>query len=222
VLESKNCIALAQRYKNNYAAVGLHPNDCTAAWLSDLKEIAALVQQKKENKIISIGEIGLDYHYPDHNKARQKDAFQAQVELALEYDLPIVIHTRDADDEVLEYLEPYKKEKLTGVFHCYSENQKFADYATQELKFFLGIGGTVTYPKNNRLRDIVKTVELQAIVLETDAPFLPPQSMRGKQNHPQHIRDIATFVGELIHTDLDAVAQATTKNARKLFKLEKN
>ena len=184
VVESENCIKLAQRYEKNYAVVGIHPNDCTATWLDDLKKIAAMAKQKGENKIVGIGETGLDYHYPDHNKSRQKDAFRAHIELALEYDLPLVIHTRDAGDETLECLEPYKKEAIKGVFHCFSENLPFADYATNELGFSLGIGGPITYPNNDRLREIVKKIGLGQIILETDTPFLPPQIARGKRNHP--------------------------------------
>lgn len=218
--ESENCIKLAQRYQNNYAVVGIHPNDCTATWSDDLKKIAAMTKKKEENKIVAIGEIGLDYHYPDYNKQRQHDAFRAQVELALEHNLPIVIHTRDAGDQVLEYLEEFNKEStLRGVFHCFSENQAFADYATQKISFFLGIGGTVTYPNNNQHREIVKKIGLEYIVLETDTPYLAPQIVRGKRNHPKHIRDIADYIANLLETDIETVAQITTKNASNLFGL---
>jgi len=170
--------------------------------------------------IVAVGECGLDYHYPDYHKQRQKDAFKAQIEQALENNLPLIVHTRDAGDDTLTCLAEFKNESLRGVIHCFSEDQAFADYVINELGFSIGIGGTVTYPNNNRLREVVKTVGLPAIVLETDAPFLPPQIIRGKKNHPKHIRDIATFVAELLETDLDTVAQTTTNNARTLFGLK--
>ena len=119
-----------------------------------------MAAQKEHNKIVGIGEIGFDKHYPGFNMQLQKDAFKAQLEVALEYDLPIVIHTREAPEETLRALEEYKKEeKLRGVIHCFSEDQAFANHAI-DFGFVLGIGGTVTYPKNEVLRDVVKNVEL--------------------------------------------------------------
>jgi len=218
VIESLNCITLAQNNKNNYSVVGIHPGDCTQNWQIDLKTIEKKIKKKKEYKIVGIGECGLDFHYRNINKQRQKDVFKAQIELALEHSLPLVIHTREAADETLTCLDEFKNEEnLSGVFHCFSQDKSFADYALNELNFFIGIGGIVTYPKNDVLRSIVLKAGLENIVLETDAPFLPPQAIRGQKNHPKHIRTIAHYVAQLFNTDLQTVARKTTDNAKQLF-----
>lgn len=216
-VESQNCIRIAQACKHNYAVVGLHPSDCTADWKSELRDISELIRKKDNNKIVGIGECGLDFYHDGFNVQRQKDVFRAQIELALEHKLPLVIHTRNAGTETLECLEEYKNDGLTGVFHCFSEDLAFAKEATQEFGFFIGIGGAVTYPKNNTLREVVQDVTLAAILLETDAPFLPPQSIRGQKNHPREVATIAHYIADLMHTNFDIVAQRTTNNAKILF-----
>ncbi|HRN77723.1 MAG TPA: TatD family hydrolase [Candidatus Dependentiae bacterium] len=218
LIESKNCILLAQYIPTVFATVGIHPNDCTATWQKDLNEIKKLVQHKEENKIVGIGEIGMDKHYPDYNLQRQFDAFRAQIELALEHDLAIVIHTRDAADETLKILHEYKHDIRRGIIHCFSEDGYFAQ-ETISMGFAIGIGGTVTYPNNQKLRDIVTTVSLTDIVLETDAPFLPPQEIRGKQNAPKYIQVIAKYIAQLRGESYELVAQKTTQRAQQIFKL---
>jgi TatD DNase family protein len=218
LVESKNCILLAQNITNVFATVGIHPNDCTETWQKDLKEIKKLVLNKEENKIVGIGEIGMDKHYPNYNLQRQFDAFRAQVELALEHDLAIVIHTRDAADETLKILDEYKHDIKRGIIHCFSEDEYFAQEATA-IGFAIGIGGTVTYPNNQRLRDIVTTIALTDIVLETDAPFLPPQEIRGKQNSPKYIQTIAHYIAKLRNESYENIAQKTTQRAQEIFKL---
>lgn len=216
--ESLNCVALAKRYDAVFAAVGIHPNDCTAKWRDELRDIETLLRNKASNKIVAIGECGLDMHYPDYNLARQKDAFKAQIELALEYGLALIVHTRDAGDETMHALEEYKGQLTRGVIHCFSEGIPFADF-TLEMGFVLGVGGAVTYPKNNQLRDVVKHVPLASIILETDAPFLPPQVIRGKQNNPAQIATVAAYVADLLGVSLEQVSNTTTATAQKLFML---
>ncbi len=219
LVESQNCIALAKKYPQIWAVVGIHPNDCTPEWLKDFKELAKYVNNAREHRIVGIGECGLDKHYPDTNLKRQIDAFSAQIELALEYDLPIVVHTRDALDETALVLEKYQHEKLSGIIHCFSGDKAFADFSVK-LGFVLGIGGPLTYPKNSVLREIFGTLALEHIVLETDAPYLPIQAMRGKPNHPKYIRAIAEYLAELRGISFEQVATVTTNTARSLFKLE--
>lgn len=219
VVESKNCIELAQRYDGMYAVVGVHPTDCTPTWHNDIKELAALVKNKESNRIVGIGETGLDRHHPGYNLQRQKDAFKAQIELALEHDLGLVVHTREAPDETLHCLEEFAGQIHRGIIHCFSEDQSFADQVIA-WGFALGIGGTITYPKNLYLRDIVCNVSLSNIVLETDAPFLPPQIIRGKQNHPLYIRTIAEYIAQLRQESFERVAHETTKRAMKIFNLQ--
>ena len=218
LIESTNCIQLAQEYASCFAAIGIHPNDCTDNWRNDIKDIALFAPKAHELKIVAIGECGLDFHYPDFNMQRQKDAFKMQIELALEYDLALIVHTRDAGDETLRALEEFKGQIKRGIIHCFSEDQSFANTVIQ-WGFALGIGGTITYPKNDYLRTIVKNMPLANVVLETDAPFLPPQYMRGKQNSPDQIAFIAQFIADLRGVSFEDIAQKTTANAKTIFKL---
>ncbi len=215
LIESNNCLMLAQKFPSLFATVGIHPNDCTKEWRTDFEKLKALLPN---DNIVGIGEIGIDRHYPDYNLQRQNDAFRAQLELALEHDLGIVIHSRDAYDETLRVLEEYKYEKMRAVMHCFSYDQNFADQIIQ-WGLYLGIGGTITYPKNKELRQVCKSMPLEHIVLETDAPFLPIQPMRGKQNSPKFIKEIAQFLAELRGDTFESIAQKSTNNSIQLFKL---
>ena len=220
IIESKNCIALALHYKNMYATIGIHPNDITDEWKKDLSTIERLLQKKSEHKIVGVGECGIDTHYPGYNLERQKDCFRAQIELALRYEVGLVVHSRDAADETLAILSDYKNDllPLRTVMHCFSYD---ASIATDVIAMgcVLGIGAPCTYPKNHELRSIITNNGLEHIVLETDAPFLPPQHLRGKQNSPEHIRTIAEFIAHLRSEPLDLIAQITTHNAQRLFNL---
>lgn len=218
LIESKNCISLSQAYSAMYTSIGIHPNDCTQDWKTDFKEFISLLKNKEKFKIIALGETGLDRHYPGYNIMRQKDAFKAHIELALEHNLPLIIHTRDAHDEVLTILDEYKCDALRGVIHCFSENLAFAQDALK-LNFVLGIGGTLTYPKNIELREVFTKISLDSIILETDAPFLPPQEIRGKKNYPKYIKVIAEFLAELRNVSFQTVAEQTTATAKKLFNI---
>ena len=219
-IENQNCILLAQTFNSVFATVGIHPND-SDTWQEDFELLKLWVAQKEKNKIVGIGECGIDMHYPDYDLNRQRDAFKAQIELALEHNLALVVHSRDAYDETLRILEEYKNNITRATMHCFSYDQTFANIVTQ-WGFVLGIGGTITYPKNNELRNVVLNTDLKNIVLETDAPFLPPQNIRGKQNHPKEIATIAQFIAELRGESFETIAQQTTENALHLFGLNKN
>lgn len=219
VVESDNCVTLAQDFSHVFASIGTHPNDLTDTWRDDIAHYKKLAAHKYDHKIVAIGEIGLDYHYPNYNKQRQYDAFKAQIEIALQFDLAIIIHTRDAQDETLQILDGYKNEALRGVIHCFSEDLAFARHA-QELGFVIGLGGTITYPKNEILRHVCKETPLSHIILETDAPFLPPQSLRGTQNSPRNIPLIAQAIADLKEVTVDEVARTTTQTAYRIFTID--
>jgi TatD DNase family protein len=216
VPESLNCITLAQQYEKIYASIGIHPNDCTPSWRDNFTLIAQLCANKEKNKIVAIGETGLDRHYPGYDIERQRDAFKAHIELSLKHNLALIIHTRDAAEETLHILEEYSKDGLRGVIHCFSEDRLFAQIVIP-WGFYIGLGGAITYPKNNELRLVAETIDLENIILETDAPFLPPQKFRGTQNHPLHIKTIAQFIADLRSESYEEIAQQTTINAQNLF-----
>lgn len=218
-IESLSCIELAKLYSSCYAIIGIHPNDIKQNWQDDLAKLKIYVQNAAAHKIIGIGEVGIDLHYPNYNLQLQKDAFKAHIELALTYNLALSIHSRDAAEETFMIIDNYKKESnFRGIMHCFAYNQSYAQDAINS-NLVLGIGGTVTYPKNETLRTIVKTVELKNIVLETDAPFLPPQIMRGKKNNPAQIQTIAQFIAQLRSISYEQVAQITSSTVKNLFKL---
>jgi len=216
IIESQNCIRLAQMYKNLFAVVGIHPCDLSTSWRDDIKKIEMLAKEK--DKIVGIGETGIDLYRPGYHLQQQLDGFRAQIELALKYDLALVIHTRTAPEETLTVLSEYRHNIKHGVIHCYPYDLSFAKDVIG-LNFLLGIGGSVTYPNNKQLQNIVRELPLDSFIFETDAPFLPPQTIRGKQNSPDQIATIAQFVAELTNNSLEIVAQKTTTNAQKLFLL---
>jgi len=215
--ESLNCIALAQHFKNIFASIGIHPSDLTSEWKKDLAEITKLIKDH-QNRIVAIGECGIDL-YHTQNLAEQEEAFKRQIDLALEHDLALVVHSRNAPDETLNILSQYKDTTLRGVIHCFSYDLIMAKEFIN-LGFVLGIGGTITYPKNDTLRNVVINTDLSNIILETDAPFLPPQIIRGKQNHPKYIKLIAEFIANIKNLTYSEVANNTTRKAFEIFKFQ--
>lgn len=216
VPESLNSVMLAQKYDNVYATVGLHPCDCTPEWRKDFEQIKKLAQYKQENKIVAIGEVGLDFYHKPFDMQRQKDAFKAQIELALECNLPLSVHVRDAGEETLRVLEEYAREVKGAVIHCFSQN---ADFAATVLGwgFYVGIDAPIGYPKNQALRDVVAGIPLEKIVLETDSPFLPPQEFRGRPNSPVYLPLFVPTIAELKNVSIQEVERMTTENACALF-----
>lgn len=216
LIESNNCVALARKFPSVFAVVGVHPSDWSDAWRTDLAHFKHLAKQAKRNKIIGIGECGMDFHYPSYSKQNQESLFRAQTELALEYNLPIVIHMRDATDETLKIVESYVPD-IKGVFHCFSET---VDIAREVISwgFVVGIGGAITYPKNDYLRTVVTAIDDGSYVLETDAPFMPPQTIRGKKNSPAQIRTIATYIADLKGKTLETIAKQTTNTVKEIFR----
>lgn len=217
--ESLLCIEIAKHFSNCFATIGLHPNDAQNNWQDIIESFKNLAEQKKELKIVGVGECGIDKHYPDYDLKRQQNVFHAQIQLALEHNLALVIHSRDADIETYEILASYKNEpNFKGTIHCFSSDEIYAQKYI-DLGFVLGIGGTLTYPKNEVLRSVVRSVPLEKIIFETDAPFLPPQIIRGKQNSPAQIRTVADFVSELKNEPILKVMAVTAQTTKKLFGL---
>lgn len=200
-----------------FCAIGLHPCDASDDWQADMREFDKLFVHPNHQKIVGIGECGLDFYHPGFIVERQEAVFRAHIQMALERQLPLVVHTRNAFDATLRIVDEYKGNPPTGTFHCFSEDVAAARKVV-DRGFLLGIGGPVTYPKNSMLRDVVKTVGLDHIMLETDAPFLPPQGFRGQINYPHHVATVAHYLAEFLGCSYAQVAEKTTANAQKLFK----
>lgn len=210
-------IKLAKQFDGVWVTVGIHPCDASECWYDDMVEIKKLLEKKEENKIVGLGETGLDFYHKPFFKQRQIDVFVAHLEYAIAYELPVVIHIRESAEDVLKILEGYKN-RVRGVAHCFSQSQEVADLLL-DWGFYLGIGGPITYPKNDALRELFHKVPLNRILLETDAPFLPPQSLRGKRNHPKYIPLVAAAIAEIKKIDVPEVSKVTSDNVRFLFDL---
>ena len=187
-------------------AVGIHPENIDN---SNLKTIENII---KEHKVFAIGEIGLDYHYNDENKDEQKEYFIKQLDLALKYDLPVIIHIREAMQECFDIL---KTRKNKGIIHCFSGSVEMArEYI--KLGYKLGIGGVLTF-KNSKLYEVIEKIDLKDIVLETDSPFLSPEPFRGKKNKPCNVLYVAKRIAEIKNISLEEVINTTTATAKQIF-----
>jgi TatD DNase family protein len=206
-------LQLADKWPENcMPMMGVHPCYIQENYKSEL----ALVEEwLGKRKFYAIGEIGLDYYWDKTFVPQQKEAFERQIDIALQYDLPIVIHSRESTQDCIDIVRAKQNGKLKGIFHCFGGTLAEAEEII-ELGLYLGIGGVVTY-KNSGLQEVVKQVSLSHIVLETDAPYLTPVPHRGKRNESSYIPIIAEKVAELKNITLGEVAAATTANAEKIF-----
>jgi len=212
-----NCykaIELAQNYKDLYATIGIHPHNATQLTTETLKIFQKLL---KNPKVVAIGEIGLDYYRNLSPKETQKQAFKTQLSLAVDHNLPVIIHNRNADADIMQIISNFKK-NIKGIMHCFSSDITFAKRSI-DLGFLISFAGNLTYPKALNLHDVAKSVDLQNMLIETDSPWLTPQNMRGKRNESSYLPQVAQKIGELKHETVDEVAQLTSINAKKIFNI---
>jgi TatD DNase family protein len=207
---SRTSVALAERHEFIYATVGIHPHDAESATQDALKELQTLASHPK---VVAVGEIGLDYYRDYSPRPVQRQAFRDQLDLASAVGRPVVIHSRDAHAEVLDTLKHWGG---TGVLHTYAAGLELLDEALA-LGFSIGISGPVTFPSAERLREVVRSVPLDRLLVETDCPYLSPAPHRGKRNEPAYVKLVAKAVAQVRDASLELIASATTKNARRLF-----
>lgn len=201
-----------------YAMAGVHPCDVKENYIEELTRVENEI--KTNPQIIGVGEIGMDLYWDKTFSKEQETAFRAQLDLAVQFNLPVSIHQREAIEKVLNILDEYSG-KVYGILHCFSGNEEEAKKGIN-LGYMLGIGGTITY-KKSQLPEIVKKIPLTSIVLETDAPFLAPVPFRGKRNEPAFTKIICKYISEIIGKNEDEVAAETSKNAIKIFpKIKEN
>jgi TatD DNase family protein len=194
--------------------MGLHPCSVLGKYVNDLNMIEDYVAK---NKFIAIGETGLDFYWDVTYKDQQYDAFQRQIEWALKYDIPVVIHSRNSTDECIDMIKKNQQGNLKGVFHCFSGSLEQARQII-DLGFYLGIGGVITF-KNAGLDVVMKDIDMKHVVLETDAPYLAPVPFRGKRNEPAYISYIVQKLADIKTISVEEIAAITTVNAQKLFGL---
>lgn len=205
-------IALCKEYSNLFTTVGYHPSEVNSLDDSDFLLLEKQICDNKD-KVLGLGEIGLDYHYGKDDRKLQIEVFKKQLYIAKKYKLPVIIHTRDAMQETYDIL---KDSGVNGIIHCFSGSKDMADKFI-ELGFYLGIGGVVTF-SNSKLGDVVKEINLSHIVLETDSPYLSP--FRGERNEPKNIKVIAEKIAFIKGLSVDEVAKITSDNVRILFDLD--
>lgn len=206
-------VNLSKQYDDIYLTLGYHPSEVNYINEQDLKYLEKLLQTT--DKLLGIGEIGLDYHYGKEDREKQIKLFKKQLSIAEKLDLPVIIHTRDACGDTIDILKQYN---VRGIIHCFSGSIEVAkEYIN--MGFLLGIGGVVTF-KNSNLYKVIETVSLDNIVLETDSPYLTPEPFRGKKNSSKYIPIIASKIAEIKGISVNDVSDATTNNAMKIFDLK--
>lgn len=218
-IDKNSITSMLQLYKSQpnmcLPMLGLHPVDVKADFEEEIEEIFSHYTEE----YIGVGEIGIDLHWDKTTLDIQKKAFQKQIEFAIQKNLPISVHVRDAFPETLKILEAYRDSTLKGVIHCFTGTLEQAKKAIN-LGFYLGIGGVLTF-KNSKLDKTIEQIDLKHLLLETDTPYLAPTPHRGKTNEPSYIPLIATKLAEIKGVDLEIVAEQTTANAMELFGLHK-
>jgi TatD DNase family protein len=212
---SLKALQLANEYEFIFSSIGYHPHNAENTDPGILKELSELAN---ESKIVAWGEIGLDFYRNLSPSEKQIEAFEQQLDLALHFDLPVIIHNRDADEAVLEILKKRGDGNYRGVIHCFSGNYDLAMTFIQ-MGFYISIPGTVTYKNATRVQDVASRLPLDRMLLETDAPFLTPVPKRGKRNEPLFVTHTAEKIANLRETDIKEVARRTSENTKKLFRL---
>lgn len=210
---SAQSVAIAAQFPQVYAAVGVHPHAAEEINAAALEQLQQLLSQPK---VVALGEIGLDYFRDRSPRATQQQAFRLQIRLARQVNKPIIIHDRDAHDEVLQILIEEDAARTGGVLHCFSGDEKMAQKCL-DLGFYLSFPGPVTYPKNEFTREVVRSIPIERLLVETDCPYLAPQPFRGKRNEPAYVRSTAEKIAELKGLSLADVARITSHNCRQLF-----
>ena len=214
------CLAQAKQYDGMYAMVGIHPGDCAPyakERIAEFREFLLAHRDFKAHKIVAIGEIGLDYYWEPYDKEHQLYFFREQMKLAEEMGLPVAIHDREAHGDCFDVVLEFPN--VRGVFHSYSGS---AEMARELVKrgWYISFSGVVTFKNASRVREVVKSVPLDRILIETDCPYLAPHPMRGKMNHSGYLHYTAEGIADVFGISVEEVAQKTAENAKKLFDME--
>ena len=210
---SREAIAIAERFEEVYATVGVHPHDAKSFDQDALRELEEL---SRSAKVIAIGETGLDFHYDFSPRIAQIAAFEAHIELAGRVGLPVVVHSRESNPEALQVIESSAANISGCVFHCFSGDDEFARRVL-DAGFYIGIDGPITYKASETLRRVVEVAPIDRLLIETDSPYLAPVPYRGKRNEPAYLVHIAGEVARIKGMPVDELARITTDNARRLF-----
>jgi TatD DNase family protein len=212
---SVKALELANRFDFIYSTVGFHPHDADKVSDADLKELQILA---KEKKVVAWGEIGLDFFKNRSQKNRQIEIFNTQIEIAYDLGLPVIIHNRDADTEILDILKTYRNADHKGIIHCFSSDYSAA-LTFIDLGFHISISGIVTFKNADKLKEVASRISIDRLLVETDAPFLAPVPKRGKRNEPLFVSYTAKMIAELRGMKFEELAGITTANCKKLLNI---
>ncbi len=205
-------LRIAEQYPDVAATVGVHPLDVDSGTVS----LEQLCDWARAPKIVGIGETGLDYYYSEESKAVQQESFAVHLQAASQEGLPVVVHTRNAKEDTLAAIKAYGSEASAGVLHCFTEDWDMAKRAI-DLNYCISISGIVTFKNAESLRDVVRKVPMDRLLVETDSPYLAPVPFRGKPNEPQYVKKVAEYVAELKGVDYETLIRVTSENYFRLF-----
>lgn len=212
-------IDIARKYKNIYATAGLHPLEFNEAGCLPSSDISHwLAEMARDPLVVGIGETGLDYHYSKQSIAAQQESFVIHLALAKELAKPVVVHTREARQDTLDLIRQHGCLHSAGVLHCFTENWEMAR-AALDLNYYISFSGIITFKNASELRDIVKKIPLDRLLVETDSPYLAPVPYRGRPNEPKNVFEVAQCVAELKGVDFETVCEQTSLNFLSLFKI---
>lgn len=215
--ELPSLLSTVKDIPNVWCSIGTHPHDAGVSAEKNISLEKLINLANSDDKIIGIGESGLDYYYDNSPRADQEESFRKHIRACLATGLPLIVHARDADDDIMRVMrEENPDKKLTGVMHCFSSGPKLAEEALKE-GFYISFSGIVTFKKSMELQSIAKTIPLDRILVETDAPFLAPEPHRGKTNEPAFVNYTGTYVANLLDQDKETFARQTKDNFFKLF-----
>lgn len=203
---------LIKPYDRVFASVGIHPLSAAEEQVS----VKELIEQASQSKVIAIGETGLDYYYQTDTKEAQQKSFETHLVAAGELKLPVIVHTRDARQDTLDMIKAHGNQESGGVLHCFTESLEMAK-AALDMNYYISFSGITTFRNASELRDVVKEIPLERILIETDAPYLAPVPHRGKKNEPKYVVEVAQCIADLKGVSIDVVAQQTTDNFYRLF-----
>ena len=213
---SRATVALCDKYPFIYGAVGVHPSETEELNDEALKELKQLASHEK---IVAIGEIGLDYYWPDPDRSVQKPALEAQIALAKEVNLPLVIHSRDAARDTADMLKASQAGDCGGVIHCFSYGTEMAREFL-DMGFFIGVGGVVTFQNGKKLKEVVEYIPMDRLVLETDCPYLAPVPYRGKRNSSLYLPHVLDGIAKIKNISPEEVARITMENAKRMYRIK--
>lgn len=206
--------AIAERHPDIYCSVGVHPHE---AGKGEMVTVQRLVECAASQKVIGLGETGLDFFYEHSPRAEQEESFRRHIEAARQTGLPIIVHTRDAEEDTVRILQDEMKDgAFTGLIHCFTSSKYLSD-AALEMGFYISISGIITFKKSEELRDTVRSIPLERLLVETDAPYLAPMPYRGKRNEPSYVVETNKMVAALKEVDEETCARVTTENFFALF-----